>query len=122
MYDFFAVFSIGCDHWIFDHELVEVSLFVNLLNEFALGFFATLVDQEGHDGFGDDVSNVLFYQVEVRLDEVLDDTGFHDYAAGFLMGVGTHLVWDLGQDNWRKVRPIEDELLRLLDLGNLSFN
>jgi hypothetical protein len=86
-----------------------------------VGFTATLVDQKGHDGFWNDVGNILFHQVEIRLDKVLDHTGLHDHTAALLVSVGSHLVRNLRKSNEWEVGSIEQELLVLLYVLDMSL-
>jgi len=65
-----------------------------------------LVDEEGHDCFGDQVSYILLHNRVVALDQVLDDHSLHQHSGVVLLGTSSHPVRDWRQDYLRQVRKV----------------
>ena len=85
--DGLACVSVSGYDRIFDKELLELGVLVDFHYQFALSHPPTFIDKEVHDGFGNEVSDVFLDDGEVAVDEVLNDTGFHDHARALLLGV-----------------------------------
>ena len=98
-----ALVAMLDDHRVFDEQLFQVTSFVYLRNELALGDLATLVDQEGHDCFGHEVTDVLFHNAEVAVNQVLNHSRFHDHSSALLALARPHHAGNVVQDHLRKI-------------------
>ena len=106
------------DHWVLLQQRIEVSTFVDLRNELTLCDFAALCDQEAHDSLGYLVNDVFLDNAIVAVDQVLDDSSFHDYSGTFLVLWGTDRTINLiKNDFWQilitlRCRTTEENFLR----------
>ena len=90
------------DHGVLLEERIEVSTFVNLRNQLALCDFAALCNQEAHDSLWYLVNNVFLHNAIVAVDQVLNDTSFHDYSCTFLVLWGSYCTINLiKNDFWQ---------------------
>lgn len=70
-----------------------MSRFVNLRYQFTLGNLATFINEEGHDSLWYEVANVLFDDIEVAADKVLNDSSLHDDPCTLLFCTCLHCFW-----------------------------
>lgn len=78
------------DKWVFYQESFKVASLVDLRYKLTLSHFAALVDQKSHDSLGHHITDGLLNNLKVRVDQVLDNSGFHQESRTFLICTYSH--------------------------------
>jgi hypothetical protein len=82
---FLARTPIGRNNRVFNQQLCQFFVLVDLTYKGRMSLMNTFLNKEGHNRFRDQISHVLLHNAEVALDQILSDPGFHDDSGAFLL-------------------------------------